>query len=356
MGRTVVLTGGGTAGHVMPNLAIIPKLKSMGFSVEYIGTADGMEKEIIGGTGLPYHVISAGKLRRYLSLKNLTDIGRVLKGCSQAKGLLKDINPVAVFSKGGFVSVPVVYAASKLGIPVVLHESDMTPGLANRLCIPRADKVCVSFEPTLKHLPKGKGVYTGLPIRTTLLHGDREKGLKLCGFSGKKPVLLIMGGSMGAKAVNETLDAAMPDITDRFDVAHIRGKSNMLDCCEGKGYAQFGFVDAELPDLYAAADVMISRAGATAVFEILSLAMPALLVPLTKASSRGDQILNAEYFEKKGFSHVIAQEDFAPDAILPALEKLYAARTALRDTMKREGVDNAAERVAEIIAEAAKKA
>jgi len=355
MGRTVVLTGGGTAGHVMPNLAIIPKLKSMGFSVEYIGTADGMEKEIIEGAGVPYHTISAGKLRRYLSLKNLTDVGRVMKGCCQAKAVLKEINPVAVFSKGGFVSVPVVYAASKLKIPVVLHESDMTPGLANRLCIPRADKVCVAFEPTLKHVPKGKGVYTGLPIRTVLLHGDRETGLKLCGFTGKKPVLLIMGGSMGAKAVNDALDAAMPQLTERFDVAHIRGRGNMLDCCEGKCYAQFSFLDEELPDVYAAADIMISRAGATAVFEILALAMPALLVPLPKAVSRGDQILNAAYFEKKGFSHVVAQENMTPEAVLAAVDKLYAQREMLREAMQRESAGDAAERVAEIIAAAVKR-
>ncbi len=356
MGKTVVLTGGGTAGHVMPNLAILPKLKAMGFSVEYIGTQDGMEKEIIGATGIPYHVISAGKLRRYLSIKNLTDLARVMKGCCQAKSVLKKIKPDVVFSKGGFVSVPVVIAASRLKIPVVLHESDMTPGLANRLCIPRADKVCVAFEPTLKHVPAGKGVYTGLPIRTALLHGDRQKGLEFCGFSGRKPVMLIMGGSMGAKAVNDALDAVMPELTERFDVAHIRGRGNMLDCCEGKGYVQFSFVDAELPDLYAAADVMISRAGATAVFEILALTMPALLVPLSKASSRGDQILNAAYFEEKGFSLVLQQEDLAPEAIIRAAEELYTKRETLRAAMKREAVGDAAEHVAEIIAEAAKRA
>lgn len=355
MGRTVVLTGGGTAGHVMPNLAIIPKLKGMGFSVEYIGTRDGMEREIIGGTDLPYHIISAGKLRRYLSIKNLTDSVKVLKGICQAKSILKKIKPVAVFSKGGFVSVPVVFAASKLGIPVVLHESDFTPGLANRLCIPRVDKICVAFEPTLKHIPEGKGVYTGLPIRSALLYGDRARGLALCGFTGKKPVLLIMGGSMGAKAVNDALDEVMPELADRFDVAHIRGKGNMLDCCEGKGYVQFGFVDAELPDLYAAADIMISRAGATAVFEILALALPALLIPLPKAVSRGDQLLNAAYFKGRGFSHVMEQEALNPDAILKAVDELYTQREALKEAMKREAIGDAAQRVAEVIADAQRK-
>lgn len=355
MGKTMVLTGGGTAGHVMPNLAIIPKLKEMGFSVEYIGTKDGMERDIIGRTHLPYHIISAGKLRRYLSFKNLTDSARVLKGYCQAKSILKKIKPAAVFSKGGFVGVPVVLAASKLRIPVVLHESDFTPGLANRLCIPRADKVCVAFEPTLKAIPQGKGIYTGLPIRAALLQGDRARGLALCGFTGVKPVLLIMGGSMGARAVNDALDAVMPNLADRFDVAHIRGRGNMLDCCEGKGYKQFCFVDAELPDLYAAADIMISRAGATAVFEILALALPALLIPLPRAVSRGDQLLNAAYFKERGFSHVIEQEALTPEVILKAVETLYAQRETLREAMKREAVGDAAQRVAEVIVNAQRK-
>jgi UDP-N-acetylglucosamine--N-acetylmuramyl-(pentapeptide) pyrophosphoryl-undecaprenol N-acetylglucosamine transferase len=355
MGKTVVLTGGGTAGHVMPNLAIIPKLAEMGFSVEYIGTRDGMEREIIGNTGLPYHVISAGKLRRYLSLKNVTDLARVARGICQAKRLLKKIKPAVVFSKGGFVSVPVVMAASKLRIPVVLHESDFSPGLANRLCIPRADKVCVAFKPTLEYIPEGKGVYTGLPIRSALLHGNRDKGLRLCGFSGGKPVLLIMGGSMGARAVNGALDEVMPQLAERFDIAHIRGRGNMLDCCGGKGYKQFGFVDAEMPDLYAAADVMISRAGATSVFEILELAMPALLIPLTKASSRGDQLLNAEYFRENGFSLVLEQEALTPETILECVEALYAQRETLREAMKKEAFGDAAQRVAEVIAGAQRK-
>ena len=213
----------------------------------------------------------------------------------------------------------------------------------------------MAFEPTLQHVPAGKGVYTGLPIRSALLHGDREKGRRFCGFSGKKPVMLIMGGSMGAKTVNDALDAVMPELTEHFDVAHIRGRGNMLDCCEGKGYAQFGFVDAELPDLYAAADVMLSRAGATAVFEILALAIPALLVPLPKAVSRGDQILNAAWFEEKGFSLVLEQEKMTPKAIIEAVENLYARRDVLRDAMKREAIGDAAERVVEIIAEAAKR-
>ncbi len=354
MNKTVVLTGGGTAGHVTPNLALIPKLKQMGFDIEYIGTKNGMEREIIGKTDLPYHVISAGKLRRYFSLKNFTDPAKILAGYMQAKRILKKIKPSVVFSKGGFVSVPVVFAANKLGVPVVLHESDYTPGLANRLCIPRANKICVAFSSTLKCIPEGKGVYTGLPIREALLHGSRDAGLKLCGFSGKKPVLLVMGGSLGAQPVNEVLDAIMPELTQKYDVIHIRGKENMLGGFLPAGYKPFGYVDSELPDLYAAADIMLSRAGATAVFEILALALPALLVPLSKASSRGDQVLNAQHFKEQGFSHVLEQEEMNPETLMKAIDALYSSAGKLKERMKQERAAAAADTVSEIIADAAK--
>lgn len=354
MSKTVVLTGGGTAGHVTPNLAIIPKLKDMGFDIEYIGTKNGMEREIIGKTELPYHVISAGKLRRYFSLKNFTDPAKILAGYLQAKRILKKLQPSVVFSKGGFVSVPVVFAAHKLGIPVVLHESDYTPGLANRLCIPRAGKICVAFSSALKSIPEGKGIYTGLPIRESLLHGSREAGLKLCGFSGKKPVLLVMGGSLGAQAVNDVLDNIMQDITKQCDVIHIRGKENMLSGFLPVSYKQFGYVDSELPDIYAAADIMLSRAGATAVFEILALALPALLVPLSKASSRGDQELNAQYFKEQGFSHVLEQEQMNAQTLSRAIDDLNKNADKLKERMNMEHAAGAADTVARIIADAAK--
>jgi UDP-N-acetylglucosamine--N-acetylmuramyl-(pentapeptide) pyrophosphoryl-undecaprenol N-acetylglucosamine transferase len=352
--RTIVLTGGGTAGHVTPNLAIIPKLEEKGFHIEYIGTKDGMEKEIITCTDIPYHTISAGKLRRYFSFKNFTDPIKLLAGCLKAGRILKKLRPAAVFSKGGFVSVPVVFAAHRRKIPVVLHESDYTPGLANRLCIPRADKICVAFEPTLKFVPVGKGICTGLPIRRELLCGDRETGLSMCGFSGEKPVLLIMGGSLGAKALNDTIDDILPELTKKFDVIHIRGKNNLRSGFLPCDYKQFDFISCELPHIYAAADIMVSRAGATAVFEILSLALPSLLVPLPKATSRGDQILNADYFFNKGFSHVLEQEKMTSEKLLSDINELYAACDILRENMKRENMSDAAEKVAEVIANAAR--
>ena len=352
MSKTVVLTGGGTAGHVTPNLAIIPKLKQMGFHTEYIGTKNGMEREIMERTSVPYHIISAGKLRRYFSFKNFIDPVKIIAGCFKAKRILKRLKPTAVFSKGGFVGVPVVFAAHSLKIPVVLHESDYTPGLANKLCIPRAKIVCVAFESTLEHIPKSKGVYTGLPIRESLLSGDKQNGLAICGFSGKKPVLLIMGGSLGAQALNETLDDIMPELTRTYDVIHIRGKQNMAACCAPTGCRPFGYVDDELADLYAAADIMLSRAGATAIFEILALSLPALLVPLPKAQSRGDQIQNAQYFEEKGFAHVLPQDSLNASTLREAIDKLHEQKDTLRERMRRENAASAAEMVANIIADA----
>ncbi len=348
MGKTIVLTGGGTAGHVTPNLAIIPKLKEFGFDVSYIGTKNGIEREIIEGIGIPYNIISAGKLRRYFDLKNFIDPFKIIAGTIKALSILKKIKPQAVFSKGGFVSVPVIFAAKRLGIPIILHESDYTPGLANRICIPRANKVCVAFSSTLKHIPEGKGVYTGLPIRKEVTMGDRQKGLKICGFSGSKPVLLIMGGSLGAKCLNVAADKIMTELLKIYDVIHIRGKQNLTESNDIKGYKQFGYAGKELGDIYAAADIMLSRSGATAIFEILALCLPVLLVPLPIASSRGDQIQNAQYFKEKGFSYVLDQADLEK-SLLESINKLYADRSVLKSNMEKAKIPDAAQKIAEII-------
>ncbi|MBT7122459.1 MAG: undecaprenyldiphospho-muramoylpentapeptide beta-N-acetylglucosaminyltransferase, partial [Clostridia bacterium] len=340
MNKTIVLTGGGTAGHITPNLAIIPLLTDKGFNVEYIGTKNGMEKDII--QNIPYHTISAGKLRRYFSLRNFIDPFKIFAGFLQARHILKKIKPYALFSKGGFVSVPVVFAAHMLGIRVVLHESDYTPGLANRLCIPRSDKVCVAFEPTLKHIPNGKGVYTGLPIRGELLHGSKIKGLHFCGFKGEKPVLLIMGGSLGATVINDVLDKIMPTLTQKYDVAHIRGKKNLLSGALPDSYKQFGFVGHELGDLYAAADIMLSRAGATAIFEILALNLPSLLIPLSKHYSRGDQILNADHFESEGYCTMLIQEDMNEQTLMEGIENLHKNAKKIKSVMQTENLEDAA--------------
>lgn len=343
MSKLIVLTGGGTAGHVTPNLALLPGLRERSFEVRYIGSYEGMEKQMAEKAGIPYDGIASGKFRRSLDPKNVTDIGHVFKGARESVALLRKYKPDVIFSKGGYVSVPVVKAAKKLGIPVIIHESDMTPGLANRLCFTSASKICCNFPETLSMLPKDKAVLSGSPIRAELLSGDREKGLRFAGLSGQKPVLLMIGGSLGALKLNLALRAALPDLTKRFDVIHLTGKGKLDESLRNTpGYVQYEFISDELPDLFAAADVVFSRAGANAICEILALRKPNLLVPLPKEESRGDQLLNAASFEKQGFSKVIQQADLTPENLAAAVNELYDRRedyiSAMEKSSQADGV------------------
>ena len=308
--KHVLLTGGGTAGHVTPHLALLPELKALGFEVHYAGQKQGIERDIIVPLGLPYHGLNAGKLRRYFDLKNVTDLFRIGQGFLQALFLMRKLRPQLVFSKGGFVTCPVVWAAWLNRVPVIIHESDLTPGLANRLSIPFAKQVCYSFPETEQHLPVGKGTHTGIPIRPALLQGEAETGKKLCGFNDNKPVLLFTGGSLGAGAINQALRAALADLLAQFNICHLCGQGNLEDDLNNKpGYKQFAYVDAEYAHLLAMADLVVSRAGATTLFELLALQKPNLLIPLPLHASRGDQILNAESFQKQGFSQALAEDD-----------------------------------------------
>ena len=331
--KKIVLTGGGTAGHVTPNIALLPALREKGFEVFYIGSKNGIEKELIEKTGVPYYGISSGKLRRYFDLKNFTDPFRVLKGFAEARKLLKEIRPDVVFSKGGFVSVPVVRAAAALKIPVISHESDMTPGLANRLSIPAATKVCCNFPETLANLPEGKAVLTGCPIRRELYQGSREKALAFTGLSGEKPVLMVTGGSLGAKAVNEAVRAALPKLLPVFDIVHLCGTGKADASHTESGYLQYEYISEEMADLFALADVVISRAGANAICEISALAIPNVLIPLPLGASRGDQILNARSFEKQGFSLVLEEENTTPDTLYDAVMQVYENRDQYKAAM-----------------------
>ena len=307
--KKIVLTGGGTAGHVTPNIALLPKLRELGYEIHYIGSYDGIEKKLIADFDIPYYGISTGKLRRYFDVKNFTDPFRVVKGFSEAKKILKQIKPDIVFSKGGFVSVPVVRAAASLKIPCIIHESDMTPGLANKLCIPVATKVCCNFPETLQNLPADKAVLTGSPIRGELTKGNKIAGLDLCGFSANQPVIMVIGGSLGAANVNKAVRDALPALLKDFQVVHLCGQGKVDNLLlNTKGYKQFEYVKAELKDLFAMADVVISRAGANAICELLALKKPNLLIPLV-SGSRGDQILNAKSFEAQGFSMVLSEDD-----------------------------------------------
>ena len=354
--KKIVLTGGGTAGHVTPNIALIPRLKEMGYEITYIGSYNGIEKKLIAQEGITYYGISSGKLRRYFDLKNFSDPFRVIKGMREARKLLGQIKPDVVFSKGGFVSVPVVHAASRLHIPVIIHESDMTPGLANKLSIPVASKVCCNFPETISSLPEGKAVLSGSPIRAELLHGSREKGLAFTGLSGNKPVLMIIGGSLGATPVNNAVRAILPKILENFDVVHLCGKEKLdPSLLNTPGYLQYEYIREELPDLFGLADVVISRAGANAICELLALNKPNLLIPLSAAASRGDQILNAASFEKQGFSMVLQEENMNDESLLSAINELYARREEFRNAMASNSQQDAVKVITDLIEEVSQK-
>ena len=333
--KHIVLTGGGTAGHVTPNIALIPKLQEKGFQISYIGSYNGIEKSLIQELGIPYYGISSGKLRRYFDIKNFSDPFRVLKGYSQAKKLMKQLKPDVVFSKGGFVTVPVVLAAKKRKIPAIVHESDMTPGLANKLCLSSATKICCNFPETVSTLPADKAVLTGTPIRQELLHGDKEAARNFCGFSSDKPVLLVIGGSLGAASVNENVRKILPELLKEFQVIHLCGKGKTDSSLEHTaGYVQYEYIKEELPDLFALADIVISRAGANAICELNALAKPNLLIPLSANASRGDQILNARSFERQGYSMVLEEEEITESVLMDSIRKLYENRNSYIEAMQ----------------------
>ena len=350
--KRIVLTGGGTAGHVTPNIALLPRLKELGYDVHYIGSYNGIEKTLIEDCRIPYYGISSGKLRRYFDLKNFSDPFKVLKGFSEASKLLKKLKPDVVFSKGGFVSVPVVLAAKQHRIPVVIHESDMTPGLANKLSIPAASKVCCNFPETIEHLPKGKAVLSGSPIRKELLTGSREKALKFTGLSVKKPVLLIIGGSLGSVVVNEAVRSVLPKLLKKFEIIHLCGKGKLDHTLTAmNGYVQYEYISDELKDLFALCDIVISRAGANSICEFLTLCKPALLIPLSAAASRGDQILNARSFAKQGFAAVLEEEALTGESLLGALDELWDNRESYIDAMKSSPMGDAIETITGLLEE-----
>lgn len=352
--KRIVLTGGGTAGHVTPNLALLPSLRDAGYEVSYMGSYDGIEKKLISDFDIPYTGIATGKFRRYLDPQNLTDPFRVLKGFYEARKHLKEIKPDVVFSKGGFVSVPVVRAAASLKIPCIIHESDMTPGLANKLCIPVAYKICCNFPETMANMPAGKAVLTGSPIRGELTRGNKLAGLNMCGFSANKPVIMVMGGSQGAANVNKAVRDALPGLLKDFQVVHLCGKGKLDNLfLNTPGYKQFEYIKAELKDLFAMADLVISRAGANAICELLALKKPNILIPLPTAGSRGDQLLNADSFEAQGFSIVINEDYLTTSLLVDKVHELFFTRQSYIDTMSRSGQMDSISKIMKLIEEAA---
>ena len=324
--KKIILTGGGTAGHVTPNIALLPTLKDRGYEIYYIGSKDGIERKLIEDLKIPYYPISSGKLRRYFDLKNFTDPFRVLKGFADAKKIIKQLGPDVIFSKGGFVSVPVVKAAKSCKVPAIIHESDMTPGLANRLCLSSAYKICCNFPETVSGLPAGKAVLSGSPIRQELFQGSKANGLSFCGFSNSKPVLMIIGGSLGSQAINQAVRNILPDLLTKWQIIHLCGKGNLDDSLN-------------------------SVSGC----ELLALKKPAVLIPLSAAASRGDQILNAKSFEKQGFSYLLEEEKVTDENLKQAINDVYNNRNRYISAMSKSAANNAIKVIADLIDEAAQK-
>lgn len=348
--KRIILTGGGTAGHVTPNIALLPRLKELQYDIHYIGSYNGIEKELIEQFGIPYHGIATGKLRRYFSVQNFTDPFRVLKGMNDAKKLVKILKPDVIFSKGGFVSVPVVLAGKSRHVPTIIHESDMTPGLANKLSLSAATKVCCNFPETLNYLPVGKAVLTGSPIRQELLTGDKYNAREFLKFTEDKPVIMIVGGSLGSVAVNDAVRAILPELLKTYQVIHLCGRGKVDDSLKDlKGYAQFEYIKEELKDLFAITDIVISRAGANAICELLALHKPNLLIPLSANASRGDQILNARSFERQGFSVVLEEEELTNDVLLSSINHLYENRETYISTMKQSSQQNSIDTIIDLI-------
>lgn len=353
--KRILFTGGGTAGHVIVNLALIPVFQEEGWQIDYIGSIDGIERQLVEQVpGVTYYPISTGKLRRYMSIENIKDPFKVLKGTMQAWKIIGKQKPNVIFSKGGFVSVPVVVASKLRGVPSIIHESDYTPGLANKLSIPFTNKILATFSETIQYLPEKKSEYVGAIIREELFNGNKERGLNLCGFTNEKPVLLIMGGSGGAKKINETVRKGLDALLAEFQIVHICGQGKVDATIKRKGYIQFEYVNEELKDIFAITDFVISRAGANAIFEFLALRIPMLLIPLSRAASRGDQIVNAGSFQEKRYARVLEEESMTEDTLKKELMQLKEYSPLMKEEMSEYESEKSRDRVIEIIKEIAK--
>lgn len=332
----IAFTGGGTVGHVSVNLSLIPTALSQGYEALYIGSKNGIEREMIESQlpEIKYYPISSGKLRRYISLENAKDVFKVLKGILDARKVLKKEKPDLLFSKGGFVSVPVVIAAKSLNIPTIIHESDLTPGLANKIALKFAKKIYTTFEETLNYLPKEKADFIGATIREDLKNGNAHNGYQLTGFNENKKVLLVMGGSLGSKKLNSIIRENLDALLQQYQVIHLTGKGLKDAQVKKSGYIQYEFVKEDLTDLLAITDTVISRAGSNAIYEFLTLRIPMLLVPLGLDQSRGDQIDNANHFADKGYAKAIDEERLTAQILLHELNEMELERTRIINNMK----------------------
>ncbi|MCX7117642.1 MAG: undecaprenyldiphospho-muramoylpentapeptide beta-N-acetylglucosaminyltransferase [Legionellales bacterium] len=355
MSPRIVLTGGGTAGHVTPNIALIEVLQTEGWNIDYVGSADGVECGMMKAKSIPFHAVRSGKLRRYLSWKNLWDPVNILIGIVQSFVLLRQLKPAIVFSKGGFVAFPVVVGAWLNRIPIVAHESDLTPGLANRLSFPFVTHICVTFAAGKQYFKRPeKVIITGTPIREQLLHGVAEKGLNECGFNRDKPCLLVVGGSQGAMAMNRCVRLLLDPLLERFQVIHLCGRGKVDSTLMQKvGYYQKEYADDELGDLFAASDLVISRAGANAVYEILALKKPHILIPLSLKVSRGDQVQNARFFKDQSISGVLSEEDLTPESLLAEIDSVWSKRKEIIQKIEALGIQSATLTIVQLLKEVA---
>ncbi len=350
--KKIVLTGGGTAGHVTPHLALIPILRERGYEIHYFGTDDGIEHSMMKQQdGVIYHTVKSGKLRRYHDWKNFTDPFRVLAGAVQSRIEIRKLHPDVCFSKGGYVAVPVVWGAWRAHVPILCHESDLTPGLANKLSARFATRIVTTFPECAEALgPKAEMV--GTPMRQELFQGVREKGVQMAGFTDEKPILLMTGGSLGAQSINKVLREALPELLKTMNVIHLCGKGNLdSSLSDTKGYAQFEFVTDDLPHLFAAADVVLSRAGSNSLCELQALKKPMLLIPYPKGASRGDQILNAESYRARGLALVLTQENMNRETLIQSVQELFDKKDQLTAAMNQAPQVNGTQRILELIEE-----
>lgn len=332
MNKKIILTGGGTAGHVIPNVALIPYLRKDGWQIFYIGSKNGIEKSIIADSNIPFYAITSGKLRRYFSWQNFTDFFKVLFGICMAFIVLLRVKPALIFSKGGYVSVPVAVAAFLLRIKIVTHESDFSFGLATRIVARLAEQVWVAFAETCEVYPRAH--YTSLPIRDDLYLGERSRGFSLCNFKSDRTTLLIMGGSLGSQRINKTVNAILDELVKTFQVIHIVGVSNVSSFKHSR-YCVFSYVGDDFKHILAITDLVVSRAGAGSIFEYLYLHKPMLLIPLD-AGSRGDQIQNTTCFEKKGYAISLPEKKLSGFNLLSKIYELNRKK----DTIKQKQTEH----------------
>lgn len=351
----VVFTGGGTSGHVTPNIALIKALKEKGSACFYIGSTTRVERDLIEPLDIPFFSVRTGKLRRYFSFRTFLEPFQILIGIIQAYSHLTKIKPNLVFSKGGFVAFPVVVAAFFKKIPVIAHESDLTPGLANKLSFPFCQKILVTFKKAKDYFKnKNKVFVTGTPIRKELFLGDKEKAKALCGFEKPLPTLLVMGGGQGSVFINQAIRAELKALLEKFNIIHLCGQGKVDDSINQKGYAQFAYLQDELADCMALSDLVISRSGANSVYEVLALKKPHIFIPLSLKASRGDQIHNANYFKEQGVSKVLDEETLTAQTLNESIDKVFQDKDNISQKINALSIDDATNTIIDLIYETAK--